>query len=190
MTEDWTMTGSIGRYHLNGWWKLLDKLPDTFRAQLFLAVFHSLALLFKFFSFISIAFTTWWLHSGSLEKLFLFNVLMALLLTDTQFPQFGWVCMGQKRNRESDWKILVLKTMQIPTEYNCNFICFIMPHYPPRPLMSRPGGSALCLPCAVSFRGGLAPFYHNHTSHKWDMQLAGRSLGPQSGVVLRVVLVI
>ena len=43
--------------------------------------------------------------------------------------------MGQKRNRESNCKNLVLKTMQIRTEYNCNFICFIMPHYP-RPLIA------------------------------------------------------
>lgn len=155
MPEDWTMTGSIGWYHLIGWWKLLDKLRTHFVFNFSSYGFPPFCSSLQFFSsFISIAFTTWWLHSGSLEKLFLFNVLMALLLTDTKFPQFGWVCMGQKRNRELDWKILVLKTMQIPTEYNCNFICFIMPHYPPRPLMSRPGGSALCLPCAISFWGG------------------------------------
>ena len=81
--------------------------------------------------------------------------------------------MGQKRNRESDWKILVLKTMQIPTEYNCNFICFIMPHYPLRPLMWRPGESASCLPCAVSFRGGPSPILSQpHVAH---MRYAARS---------------
>jgi len=98
--------------------------------------------------------------------------------------------MGQKRNRESDWKILVLKTMQIPTEYNCNFICFIMPHYPPRPLMWRSGGSALCLPCALSFRGGPSPILSQpHVAH---MSYAVRSHppGPQSGVALRVVLLV
>jgi len=132
-----------------------------------LAVFHAFALLFNFFFHFHSLYDvmTAFREFGKAISL---NVLMALLLTDTQFPQFGWVCMGQKRNRESDWKNLVLKTMQIRTEYNCNFICFIMPHYPPA---SRPDGSALCLPCAISFRRGLAPFYHNHTSHTRDMQL-------------------
>jgi hypothetical protein len=111
-----------------------------------LADFHPYALLFKknFFHFHSLydAMTAFQEFGKAISQI----VLMALLLTDTQFPQFGWVCMGQKRNRESDWKILVLKTMQIRTEYNCNFICFIMPHYPPRPLMSRP---MICLVSAL-----------------------------------------
>lgn len=94
--------------------------------------------------------------------------------------------MGQKRNRESDWKNLVLKTMQIRTEYDCNFICFIMPHYPSRPLTSRPDGSALCLPCAVSFRGPSPILPQPHVAH---MSYAVRSHppGPQSGIALRVV---